>query len=100
MTTEGIKAVRFCMGFNTDLRVKLTKKVMPGTTSYQESIKNFLEANFYGIFGLSTLDRLGLCTADPVSLGMEKYGILTDFLYSEAWDVCTGEPRDNLSPLK
>lgn len=100
MTKEGIKAVRFCMGYNTNLRVKLTKKVIPGTTSYQESIKNFLESNFYGIFGLSTLDRLGLDTTDPVSLGMERYGILTDFLYDEACDVCTGEPRDNLPPLK
>lgn len=100
MTKEGIKAVRFCMGYNTNLRVKLTKKVIPGTTPYQESVKNFLESNFYGIFGLSVLDRLGLNTADPVSLGMEKYGVLTSFLYEEAWDVCTGEPRDNLPPLK
>ena len=100
MTKEGIKAVRFCMGFNTNLRAKLTQKVLSGARPYRESIADFLYQNFFGIYGFSALERLGLNTIDPVSLGAESYGFLMDFLLAEAWDVCTGEPRDNLPPLK
>ena len=42
MTREGIKAVRFCMGHKTDLRVKLYSD-FPGTAPYKESIAKFLE---------------------------------------------------------
>lgn len=50
MTKEGTKAVRFCCGFTTDLRVKLS-----GQNS-REKIYDFLRLNRYSIFGPYIID--------------------------------------------
>ena len=100
MTKEGIKAVRFCMGYNTNLRVKLVQSAIPGARPYRESVADFLYQNFFGIYGVAALERLGINTIDPVALGFERYEFLIDFLSAEAWDVCTGVPRDNFPPCR
>lgn len=94
MTREGIKAVRYCMGYTTDLRVKL-HKVLPGCKPFHESISRFLETNLYGIYGPSIMDKLGLPAGSPSTLNFEDQLKFMDFLEKEANDVCSGVPRNN-----
>lgn len=99
MTREGIKAVRFCMGYKTDLRVKL-HNVIPGTTPYRESVAKFLERNLFGIYGVYIMEKLGLPPENPNTLCFEDQLTFSDFLLREADDVCSGVPRDNFPRKK
>ena len=45
--TEAIKAIRFCCGYTSDLRVKLTNDI------YHKTIEQFLNENGYRVFGIS-----------------------------------------------
>lgn len=99
MTREGIKAVRFCMGYNTNLRVKL-HSVLPGAKPFQESIARFLEDNLYGIYGPNVMEKLGLPPVAPSTLSFDDQMKFLSFLEKEANDVCNGVPRDNFSTQK
>ena len=59
---EAIKAIRFCIGANTDLRRKIT-------TWNKNSLWYWLQANGTGLFGLSFCDL----QPDPTSPEWYKY---------------------------
>lgn len=78
MTKEGTKAVRFCCGFNTDLRVKLTG--MP----VREKIYDFLRLNRYSLFG-------------PYILDLERAGCLNAFISIETDYIKSGNIYPSIS---
>ncbi len=58
---DAIKAIRFVLGFNTDLRVKLT-------TANRESLFGWIQNNEIGIFGFDIVPR-----PDPTTDEWDKY---------------------------
>lgn len=93
MTKEGIKAVRFCCGYNTNLRVKLDWDLRY-ETPHEEKIRSFLEANLLGVFGSNIYDRLGICFNPQPGKDVEDLEKLYAFLRHEARAVCLGEAEE------
>lgn len=61
LDNEAIKAIRFVLGFNTDLRVSLT-------TANKNSLYSWIENNGIGIFGFDFVPM-----PDPASDEWDKY---------------------------
>jgi hypothetical protein len=61
LDNEAVKAIRFVLGFNTDLRVRLT-------TANKESLFSWIQDNEIGIFGFTMPPR-----PDPTSDEWDKY---------------------------
>lgn len=99
MTREGIKAVRFCCGYNTDLRQKLDWKVKGAESCYNRTIQQFLLDNRLGIFGMFFFEKIG-ATSDFLAgrgLSEEQYRnneIILDFIAKQAFEICTGQPSE------
>lgn len=71
LDNEAKKAIRFCMGFNTDLRVSLGSTKYPKSTSHTRLvIWNFLEANLENILGID----FGLSQLQPTDPDWDNYG--------------------------
>lgn len=49
LDNEAIKAIRFCSGFPTDLRIKLTK-------ANKDMMYDWIEQNKLGLFGVDFMD--------------------------------------------
>ena len=97
MTREGIKAVRFCCGYNTDLRQKLKWKVKGADSCHSRKIQLFLLDNRLEIFGTFFFENIG-ATSDFLAgngLSEEQYRnneIILGFIEKQAFQVCTGQP--------
>lgn len=61
LDNEAVKAIRFVLGFNTDLRVKLT-------TANKRSLYSWIETNGIGIFGIDFVP-----TPNPATDEYDKY---------------------------
>lgn len=61
LDNEAVKAIRFVLGFNTDLRVSLT-------TANRDSLYTWIKDNEIGIFGFDIVP-----TPDPTSDEWDKY---------------------------
>ncbi len=95
MTREGVKAVRFCCGYNTDLKQKLAWKTKGAESCYSRKIQQFLIDNRLEIFGMFFYEEIG-ATSDFVAgrgLSQEQYrnnDIILNFIAKQAFEVCTG----------
>lgn len=99
MTKEGIKAVRFCCGYNTDLRQKLDWKIKDRETCYSRKIQQFLLDNRLEIFGAFFFEKIGATKDFLAGKGLteEQYksnDIVLDFIEKQAFEVCTGQPSE------
>lgn len=98
MTKEGIKAVRFCCGYNTDLRRKLDWNARR-ETCYSRTIEQFLLDNRHRIFGVFFFEKIGATKDFLAGRGLteEQYksnDIILDFIAKQAFEVCTGQPSE------
>lgn len=57
LDNEAIKAIRFCLGFTTDLRIKLTQ-------ANKSMLYDWIEQNKYGLFGISDYNFLNVSFDD------------------------------------
>ena len=99
MTKEGIKAVRFCCVYNTDLRQKLDWKIKGRETCYSRKIQQFLLDNRLEIFGAFFFEKIGATKDFLAGKGLteEQYksnDIVLDFIEKQAFEVCTGQPSE------
>ena len=66
LDNEAIKAIRFCNGFTTDLRIKLTN-------ANRNSLWHWLDQNALGIFGM---DFVHYSTIQPTDDDWHKYEVM------------------------
>lgn len=95
MTNEGIKAIRFCLGYDTDLRHRLEWH-RDYETCFESAIRAFLVQNRWGIFGASFIEKSGASGDFTSGAGLSKEEIennakLLSFLRHEAYQVCVGK---------
>lgn len=100
MTKEGIKAVRFCCGYNTDIRHKLDWN-RDYQTAYDHKINTFLFENRWSIFGASFIEKSGakndyFAPADhnPTPEQLDDNNKILRFIAHETEQVCSGRAEE------
>lgn len=100
MTKEGIKAVRFCCGYNTDLRHELDWN-REYQTAYDDKINAFLFENRWGIWGPSFIEKSGAKSDffipedhKPTPEQCDDNTKILRFIAREAWQVCSGKAEE------
>lgn len=95
MTNEGIKAVRFCLGYSTNLRHQLDW-CRDKETCFESAIRAFLMQNRWGIFGSSFIEKSGASSDFTAGTGLTETEIknnakIITFIRHEAYQVCVGK---------
>lgn len=94
-----IKAIRYCTGYTTDLRVKLPWKENEADSCYNRTITSFLFDNRRNIFGIFFYEKLG-CTSDwtegekLTKEQVQNNEKIYDFLRKKAYQVCNAETNN------
>lgn len=98
MTKDMIKAIRLCLGYNTDLRHELPPYSYGEGSCFQQAIMDFIENNLIGLYGDSIYSRLGIDINPKARGDYDEYEKLMHFIEWEAVAVCTG--KENGKPGK
>lgn len=93
MTKEGIKAVRFCCGYNTNLRVKLPYN-RAADTAWSAAIKTFLMDNLLGVFGPNVYEKAGCIVNPQPGKDAADYLKLLEFIDEQTCQICLGKAKD------